>query len=179
MSQQCPECKAMFNGGTCDCGFQVASKGNKSRDPVKCAHISSLGKSCLLSPSVSHHVPSEKGYPPTYCSFHFRNLNSLENAESKDKFAAFIIPYLSLVLESKFDWVDYLWNLSCGERPATKPPFHEFTDPPTEIDLRGVAMLKEFAPKLYAKFLLSHPEFEKTKPVENLDMPDFIDWNNI
>lgn len=114
MKKQCPECKKMFNGNECECGFSAKYKtALKSRGPILCSYINKNGKTCLLNGTVSYHIPNDTyNYPPFLCSFHF----CLSHSElpEKNKFTQWLLKVMPQLIDSEKNWIDYYWNKSQG-----------------------------------------------------------------
>ena len=169
MQKQCPDCKEMFYGDNCTACY----KGEPTRPPITCAYVGKLGKSCLLSGTISPHIPtSSKDYPQTYCSFHYQNLHDPEVLNSKTKFSDFIIENVPETIDSSFDWVDYFWTLASGDSPNTAAPYYELKRRPQGIDKAGALILKSISPLLYKNLLSAYPEIKKEleEPAEELPL---------
>ena len=122
MKKQCPQCKEMFEGSSCECGFSYKTRSDtnaRSRGPVLCSYLNGNGKTCLLSGTVSHYIPSDTyDYPPFLCSYHY----CLPHSEkpTKQKFTEWLLKTTPNLIDSDKNWIDYYWNKSNGY-DAKKP----------------------------------------------------------
>lgn len=88
-------------------------------------------------------------------------------AFDKQAFMAWILQRSPELMESSFNWVDYYWQSANGFR-ANMPPDSAFDykekvcqfDPNDIQQVKGLAILKLAAPKLYERIVLKYPEMK-------------------
>lgn len=165
MRKQCPQCREMYVGYKCDCGF--SAQEFQAQGPRLCSW-NTQGRTCLLSGAITHSTVSEghvkaKSYPDVYCGFHF-NCQSDPKSCRESEFRAWAIKRgIDRKWDnSSFDYIGHLWKLANGHQSSAPvipedPPHFDIND---KRQMTGVFIMRDSSPTLYKKLLVKHPKLE-------------------
>lgn len=150
----------MFFGNECECGFATQFSSQEQRGPVCCQHINESGLRCQLSGTVSFSIPSStRDYPKFYCGYHMQM--TWGSKPDKQKFTDWLLSSDKRLIDSSFDWINYLWRRASGEselelrKPDRKA--YDYLAFNNDFDVKGLLVIKETMPRIWELLVSKNP----------------------